>query len=193
LSAAHIYHPHELISRLRTGDKAFFSYLYNLYWEEMYTAAFYVLQDKEVCMDVVQDVFLWLWEHRQTVQIESPKAYLKAAVKFKIANYIRNGKVKDKVIDNLCRQQQAPVTTDTLELKELSRMVQQVVLELPEKCREIYLLSRQEQLSNKEIAEKLGLSVKTVENQMSIALRRIRRVVEAFMLGLTLLGDRFPH
>lgn len=159
----------------------------------MYTAAFYVLQDKEVCMDVVQDVFLWLWEHRQTVQIESPKAYLKAAVKFKIANYIRNGKVKDKVIDNLCRQQQAPVTTDTLELKELSRMVQQVVLELPEKCREIYLLSRQEQLSNKEIAEKLGLSVKTVENQMSIALRRIRRVVEAFMLGLTLLGDRFPH
>ena len=152
-------------------------------------AAFYILHDKEACMDVVQDVFLWLWEHRQTVEIEQPRAYLKAAVKFKIANYIRNGKVKDKMIENLCRQGQEPVETDLLELKELSQLVRQVVQGLPEKCREIYLLSRQEQMSNKEIAERLGISVKTVEAQMTIALKRIRPVVETFMLALALLGN----
>lgn len=150
----------------------------------MYIAAFCILSDRQACMDMVQDVFLWLWEHRQTVQMEQPGAYLKAAVKFKMANYIRNGKVKDRVMEQLIRHSNTSVNSNLAEIKELSRLVHQVVARLPNKCREIYLLSRQEQMSNKEIADKLGISVKTVENQMSIALKRIRPVIETFLLAL---------
>jgi len=129
-------------------------------------------------MDVVQEIFVWLWDHREHLDIQSSfKGYLLAAVKFKAANCIRNGKIREDFFREIAAIQLSPLlpaAVQSIEIKELEEVIRRTIDELPAQCRTIYQLSRKEQLSNKEIAHALGLSVKTVENQMTIALKRLR-------------------
>lgn len=140
-------------------------------------------------MDIVQDVFAWMWEHRHTLQVVSVKAYLKAAVRFKMANYIRSGRVRDTFFQELANYTPSnlpPGAEELAEARELQAIIQRAIGQLPQKCQEIFRLSREERLSNQEIAKRLGVSVKTVENQMTIALKRLRSKVEP-LIGILLL------
>ena len=180
----------ELISLLSRGNEDAFDLLYKRYWADLYKFAFFILRDKDACKDLIQDVFVWLWEHRQGLAIESPKSYLKSAVKYKIANYIRSGKIRESFFEEVARfdfSATTPGSAEVTELKELDNIIQQAVLNLPLKCQEIFRLSREAHLSNREIAEQLGISVKTVENQMTIALHRLRTHVEPHLIGLLLI------
>jgi RNA polymerase sigma-70 factor (ECF subfamily) len=177
--------------RLCRDDELAFDALYTRHWQQLYQYAYHILRDGAACMDVVQDVFVSLWERRERIEIDSPGAYLRAAVKFRIANYIRAGKVREDFWNKASLPEEGNPVEEGLDLKELQAIVRQVVLDLPERCGEIYRLSRQEHLTNQQIADRLGISVKAVERQMSIALRRIRSVVEAFLLGLLFFGDKF--
>jgi RNA polymerase sigma-70 factor (ECF subfamily) len=175
---------------LSQGNREAFDILFSRHWEALYKSAFFILKDEDASKDVVQDVFIWLWENRTRLNINSLKSYLHAAVKFKVANYIRSGKIRESFFGELAG---AKILTEpagpeeTAELKELKSIIQAAIDELPDKCREIFLLSRDQQLSNAEIAAKLGLSIKTVENQMTIALRRIRNAVQPYLGILVLL------
>lgn len=142
-------------------------------------------------MDIVQDIFVWIWERRETLQIQSLQAYLKAAVKFKVANYIRAGKIRASFFDELKPIEAGAPGDNAAEVRELKAIIDQSILELPDKCRNIYLLSKQERLSNKEIAERLGISVKTVEAQMTIALKRIRGAVGKYMVAALAASELF--
>src|SRR5688572_5064374 len=86
---------------LLAGDDAAFDEIYERYWSLLYRAAFNVLRDEDACMDVIQDVFIWFWEHRSDISFRSVKAYLLVAVKYKVANYIRNGKVRESFYDRI--------------------------------------------------------------------------------------------
>jgi len=177
----------ELLQRIALGDRTAFDAMYTRHWYTLYQSAYGIFRDSEACMDIVQDVFVWLWEKRAKVQIQtSLAAYLNAAVKFKIANYIRSDKVRQGFFTEALRLASATITAsaDDIEVRELKNIIRHVTDNLPDKCREIYHLSRNGRLSNQEIAERLGISVKTVEGHMTIALRRIRTAVEQYMLYL---------
>ncbi len=179
----------ELLLKLSHDDKNAFDEIYRRYWSDMFNAAYNIFRERESCMDIVQELFIWLWEHRNQLNVASLKPYLMVAVKFKVSNYIRSGKVKASFFDKL-KQVQEPyeLAEDSMEVKELVAIIDHFTNQLPERCREVFLLSRQEHLSNKEIAERLGISVKTVENQMTIAIKKLRtslsRISSLFLLFL---------
>jgi RNA polymerase sigma-70 factor (family 1) len=166
----------ELLSLIGESDRDAFSELYHRYWRSLYQSAWNVLQDQESCMEVTQEVFVWLWEHRAGLQINSLPAYLKAAVKYKVTNILRVNKVRDACFINLDELDAINLTfeDDPLEIKELKAVIAQMSAKLPARARLIFELSRNEQLSNREIANKLGISEKTVENQITIALKKLR-------------------
>ena len=179
-SAYHSYTDAELLRLIAGDDVIAFETLYERYWASLYQSAFSILRDREAGKDIVQNIFIWLWEHRHSVEVRSVAAYLKAAVQFKVANYLRSGRIRDtslRQLASLSPSHEASDAAEMAELLELQSIIQTAVDHLPQKCREIYLLSRDEQLSNREIAERLGLSIKTVENQMTIALHRIRKAL----------------
>jgi len=165
----------ELLSRLVTGDEVAFSELYNKYWTTAYKAAFNATRDEEIAMDVVQDVFVWLWRNKYQLKINDFVPYLLTAVRFKVLNAIRQGKFRDEVLKSFPKEEIGVSFTDiAFELKELKAMIDQFVETLPDQARKIFILSRNEHLSNKEIAEKMGISEKTVKNQMTISLKKLR-------------------
>lgn len=149
----------------------------------MYKSAFFILREPDACKDIVQDIYVWLWEHRHVLEIHTIKSYLKAAVKFKVANYIRSAQIRESFFEELMDYNPAIQVVnieERAEISELKAIIHQAIIELPDKCREIFRLSREGHLSNNEIAVRLGISVKTVENQMTIALSRIRRTLEPY-------------
>lgn len=190
MTANNTYSDQELLKLLSQDNRQAFDMLYSRYWEDMYKAAFFILRDRDACEDIVQDIFVWLWEHRQDIEIHSLKSYLKAAVKFKVANYIRSGNIRESFFDEIERfvpSALSPTSEEYTEVKEFNAIIQLAISHLPDKCREIFKLSREEHLSNLEIAKRLSISVKTVENQMTIALRRIRSAVEPYMIHLLII------
>ena len=182
---------HDLIHSIAEGNKKAFNTLYQRHWEGLYKFAFFILRDNETCKDIVQDVFIWLWEHKEGLQMQSPQSYLKTAVKYKIANFIRTGKIRETFFEEVAQfkhQCNLPDALEFAEVKELNHIIQLTVATLPPKCKEIFQLSRDENLSNREIAKQRGISVKTVENQITIAIHRIRSNVEQHLLSLLLVS-----
>ncbi len=186
-----IYTEFELLKLLSNGDQQAFEALYSQHWADLYRSAFYILKDDAASKDIVQEIFVWLWDRRANLEIKNLKSYLKAAVRFKIANYIRSGQIRESFFVELAAFNSSvnfSSAEELIEVNELRTIIQQAIAELPAKCREIYLLKREEKLSNQEIAERLGISIKTVENQMTIALKRIRTAVEPYILSMLLSG-----
>ncbi|GAC1591518.1 MAG: RNA polymerase sigma-70 factor [Ginsengibacter sp.] len=175
------YTDNELLGLLSQNDIEAFDNLYTRHWAEMYKYAFIILKEQDACKDIVQNIFVWLWEHRQVLEIHTLRSYLKAAVKFKVANYIRSKKIRESFFEELADYSPPTMVSNAeemAEINELKTIIHQAIIVLPDKCRKIFRLSREEFLSNKDIADRLGISVKTVENQMTIALNRIRRTLE---------------
>ena len=175
----------ELIRLLNNDSREAFEELYRRHWFHLYQSAFYILQETAASKDVVQDIFIWLWENRTTLNISNVKGYLKAAVRFKVANYIRSGNIRESFFNELSKLKTGEASTsadDEVGMKELQNIIHQAILQLPDKCRKVYLLSRNEGLTNRQIAERLGISIKTVEAQMSIALKRLRSTIGLYFI-----------
>lgn len=171
----------DLMEKLSNDDQQAFSEIYSRNWEYMYKSAYAILKDSNASKDIVQDIFIWLWEHRSIIKIQTLKPYLKTAVKFKVSNYIRSGNIRQNFFDQMAEFSSSlstPSDEELLELKQLKEIIQQAIGNLPSKCQEIFRLSREGYLSNQEIADKLSISIKTVENQMTTAIRRVREALE---------------
>lgn len=174
-TTGHTLSDSELIGLIRDGDAAAFNELHRRHFQALCRAAWNVLKDKDACMDVIQDVFTWFWTHREQHAMSSPKGYLLMAVKYQVANTIRSGKVKANFFDRAAKQQLSySLNAESTEFKELKAFIQKIAATLPERCREVYELSRDEQLNNREIAERMGISEKTVEAQLTKALKVMR-------------------
>ncbi len=165
----------QLILLLRESDHHAFTEIYNRYWKFLYQSCYSIMKDSDTSDDVVQEIFVWLWANRQKHLTDALKPYLYAAVKYKVANVIRHGKVKEtffaRVVENY---REAAHDENSLEIKELKEIIAQFTASLPERARMIFDMSRNQFLSNKEIAEQLGISEKTVENQMNINLKKLK-------------------
>lgn len=150
--------------------------LFEAYYAYICKAVYKIIPDTVLVEDLAQEVFLELWRKRSQIHITtSLKAYLRRAAVNKALNYIRDNRVK------LTNQERAPEVRarqagalQQMEADELQQVIDQAVDGLPDRCRIIFILSRFEGMTYHEIAEQLDISVKTVENQISKALRTLR-------------------
>ncbi len=143
--------------------------------------------------DVAQQVFIKLYEKRETIQIKSSlKSYLFQAVRNTALNLVKHHQTHTKHTENVKYLQ--PKTVDDIDhqmrYSELESQIHRLIAQLPEKCREIFKMNRFEHKKNKEIAEELGISIRTVETQISKALKFLRAnlspdLLTAFLLFLT--------
>lgn len=162
-----------LLEMLRADDQKAFNILYHKYSSKLYYAAYHLFKDQTVCEDLVQELFIDLWVKRHQLKINSLQWYLKVAIKNRVLMYLRTQRAQLDLsaIDMLADKYGAD---SQLLRKDIHRALDENVASLPEKCRQIFRLSRTEYMSNKEIAALLKISVKTVENQITIALRHLR-------------------
>ncbi|SHM56140.1 RNA polymerase sigma-70 factor, ECF subfamily [Cyclobacterium lianum] len=172
-------------------DEAVFEKQFKNLFGPLHAYAAALLKDQEAASEIVQTVFLKLWEKRENLQIStSLKAYLYKCVYHDCLNYLKHEKVKQKHLE-LNRQEIArgssTVAAFSLEHKEIADRFANALGGLPDKCRTVFLLSRVEELRYKEIAERLGLSVKTVEAHMGKALKTLRVALAEFLPLLLML------
>ncbi len=180
-----------LIVGLKTNDEAAFRQLYDGYWPQLYAVAYNRLREEMLAEDIVQEVFIDLWTKRNTLLIQhSLRAYLFASVKNKVLDCIRKRITRENFAQHiLATTTDLNHTTDEqVACNELYQALNQQVAQLPNQRRLIFELSRHDQLSYAEIAQRLQLSPKTVENQLSRALKTLRRELRALLTLAILSG-----
>ena len=166
-----------LFAKVEQGDKAAFTEIYRRYHKLLYVISHRYLMDEEMAKDAVQQVFLSLWEHRTKLHIGvSLKNYLVIMTRNHILNVIRDK--HNSIVKNYEMAQSAPEYEDNLvenlEKKELMSLFYKALDMLPPQKRDICLLKVQEELSNKEIADQLHLSINTIKTHYSKALKLLR-------------------
>lgn len=165
----------ELLESIRLDNREAFELIYNKYWSKLYISAYKILRDRQGSEDIVQEVLVQLWLKRNTQQIENLNAYLYTAIRFQVFSTIRKGKVRETLFLEIADFEIGDSNAEEkLMTFDFNRRLDESMADLPDKCREIFVLSRKNHLSNKEIAEKLNISPKTVENQLTIAIRKLR-------------------
>lgn len=135
------------------------------------------MKDFEAAKEIVQDAFLSLWEKRETIDMERPvKSYLTMIIHNKCTNFLRDNRKFDQYILRIEELMDIPEyeAADSLVEEELKIKIENAIQELPEKCREVFVMNRYQNFKYQEIADKLQISVKTVETQMSKALQHMR-------------------
>ena len=185
----------DILALLRAGDERGINMLFATYFTPLCQVAFRIVHNQQAAKDVVQDVFVRLWTNREKIHIQtSVLGYLKQSVtNASIDNQRRAYEARKVQWDTSQGLEGATVQTATahvehdVEAKETAALVERAIAQLPERCRLVFILSRQQGLSYKQIAEKLEISPKTVENQMSKALKTLRKTLSSVLtIGLLL-------
>lgn len=153
--------------------------LYSEHYELLCNSVYMILRDRMIAEDIVQEVITTVWKNRESLTIQiSILAYLRRACRNKSLNYIRDNKIKFEDESTLNTFEDTGHTFDQYkEAEELNILIQDIISKLPEKCGIIFSLSRFEDMSYAEISKDLGISTKTVEHQISKALRILREEI----------------
>ncbi len=164
----------QLIELLRTEGDLALRELYERYAKKLHSLALYKTKSREVAEEIVQEIFIKLWEKRGSQQIEHLESYLFSSLKYQIVSYLRvvvSARNTSSVQDDLML---AAPAEHSLSVEEIKATMEQSIQQLPEKTRQIFVLSRYEQQSHREIAERLELSEKSVEYHITQALKHLR-------------------
>lgn len=166
----------KLVENLKDGDIKAFENLFRRYYGFLCSYAYKTVKDSANAEEIVQEFFVRLWEKREQLSIDtSVKNYFFRSIRNQCINAIQHDKIKARYAQKVISETEIDFSNDDsfVEL-ELSEKINESIQALPEKRREIFLLSREEGLKYREIAEKLNVSVKTVETQMSQAIKFLR-------------------
>lgn len=164
----------ELNVRLYESDRSALGEIFELYWDKFFQIAFNILKNEDDAKDAVQVVLIDIWKRRSERIILNIEAYLHNAVKFQVFKKLRDGKLNQQHVEKFEKILVQEPIENKIEFDELNEDILKSIEKLPDKCREVIKLSRYEGLSHKEIASKLEISVKTVENHITKALKVIR-------------------
>lgn len=152
-------------------------YLFKEHYKKLYRVALRIVNDGQAADDVVQDVFLSIWKNRESIKISTTiEGYLIKSTLNKALNHLEKNKtnLKISITDQLeLKEGMSSMKPESFDYELFQQMVYQVLDTLPPKCKTIFMLSRFEEMKYKEIAAHLDISIKTVENQMSIALSKL--------------------
>lgn len=153
-----------------------FESAFNTYYSGLHVYAAHLTADADTAEDIVCDVFTALWEKQELLHMENLKAYLFSAVRHRALNHLRHLKIRNEYQEQILQQGEVPgtLTWDYYVEGELRERIDQAVARLPEKCRQIFTMNRFENKSIAEIATALEISPRTVETQISIALKKLR-------------------
>lgn len=185
------YTNREIETAFSNGDQKIYEVIFRAYYKVLCRYANGIVNDPDDAEELVQQVFVAIWEKRSEFKIEvSIKSYLYRAVHNRCLNYIAQSKVRtmyanEKINDGIPVEH--PVAN--LRQKELQERIRVALLKLPEQCRIVFKLSRFEELKYSEIASHLGISIKTVENQMGKALRIMREELKEYLPFIIVLID----
>jgi RNA polymerase sigma-70 factor (ECF subfamily) len=175
--------------KVKNGDRTAFEKLFREYYEGVHRFIWGYVQSKAVAKELAQDVFLSIWENREQITIqESVKAYLFRAARNKSIDWLRHKKVERKWEEEEkthLENKNTPDPSKRLHDKRMLKEVKKAIQNFPQRRREVFMLSRYEEMTYKEIAELLDISQSTVETHMSRALSTLR---EQFLPLLTLLA-----
>ena len=168
------------IKRMEELNHESFEHLFRSFFPSMMTFAKKILVDEDDAREVVQQVFISVWEKRKEIDLSaSLKSYLFTSVHNRSLNVIRDRKKFSSAgVPDVAGEFDVSAVIESMEMED---KIMEVVRSLPEKCREIFELNRMEGLKYSEIASQLDISVKTVENQMSKALKILRELVAEYL------------
>jgi RNA polymerase sigma-70 factor (family 1) len=179
------YSDYELIKLIREkDDKQAFQLLYNKYWDKLYSIAILKIHDEEEVNDIVQDLFVTIWTKRKELNINNNvDVYLYLAIKNRIINFYKKKYLTEDKLKQFSKDASVKTDPDAENIcsyKEVELIISREVDSMPDKMKQVFLLSRDEQLSSKKISEILSLSDQTVRNQISKAIKRIKITLEKY-------------
>jgi len=171
------YSDSELVKLLNKGDVRAFTEIHDRYYGPLYAHAYKRLSNREEVRDLLQDLFVFLWDNRESLHFTGHlSGYLYTAVRNRILNLYKRNKVRSDYIDSLqdFLDNSQPIADEILYEKELTAKIEKEIAALPQQMQIIFLLSRNQHLSHKEIGEKLGISPLTVKKQINNSLKILR-------------------
>lgn len=172
----------DLWQNVKQDDHAAFSELYNRYWENLYNSACKRLSQEEVCRDIVQDVFTDIWVRRLSLEIENVAAFLHTAVRFQVYKFFSKNKLSAHFVEPFENIMDGSLKADSnINEKEFNLLVEAWMKTLPQKRLNIYKMHIHENLSTKEIAARLSISQKTVQNQLGSSMQSLRAKMAHFL------------
>lgn len=169
----------ELIALLATNEESAIDLVFRKYYSFLCKSVYRIISDTQITEDLAQEVFYELWRKKAQLNITtSLRAYLKRAALNKALNYIRDQKIdfRNAPAKEELTSKEASIVQE-LAAVNLQQEIDQAIDSLPEKCRLVFVLSRYEEMSYRQIAEQLDISIKTVENQISKALKSLRKAL----------------
>lgn len=186
----------ELLAFLKLDELGAFKEIYGRYWKKMFGEAYKRLKSKELAEELVQEIFTNFWLRRNDLKVNTNiGGYLHLAIYNGVVDLYRKELIKEKYKASfkIVHSELDTSTEDSILLKDLAYDIETKVSHLPDKCRSVYELSRNEHKSNKEIAMYLGISEKTVENHLTKALKRLRVGLSHYLMMalafVTILGS----
>ncbi|NML23863.1 sigma-70 family RNA polymerase sigma factor [Pseudoflavitalea sp. G-6-1-2] len=169
----------ELWNRVTNNDSAAFAILFGQYWEEMFSLAWRRTGDEDHAKDIVQNIFIRCWEYRQEITVtDSLAPYLMTALKYSVIRHIYQSAKKGlaplplSVYD--IPEEEKSFLQDWEEFQHVQQLIQQEVLNMPNRMQEVFRLHREQQLPVKAIALRLSISEQTVKNTLHNAITRLR-------------------
>lgn len=158
---------------LRNGDESAFTKIYNLYWDKLYYTAHKLLKDTDAAEEIVQEVFLKLWQKRDNLDIQSIPQYLAAMTRYAVFRYLSKQK-RYKEKESLAALSTENTVEFNVDHKILLEMITQLSNKLPEKCRLVFQYNKLQDQSLVDVAAQLNITQKTAEAHLTKALRMIR-------------------
>jgi RNA polymerase sigma-70 factor (ECF subfamily) len=159
--------------------KADLENIFHHYYSPLCNYALKIVKDEAVSEDIVQNLFIQLWENNKLESVEKLEPFLLRSVKFKCIDYLRTKQTRNEVsFDEMENSQFVQTTDPNLNEEDIIPLLHYFAAQLPQKTKEVFLLSRTNNLTYKEIAQEMNISIKTVENQMGRALRMMRQLLK---------------
>jgi RNA polymerase sigma-70 factor (family 1) len=177
-----------LLQLIEEGNNQAFNVLFEKYWERAYSEAYKRLKNQDNAKDIVQEIFAHIWINRQTLKIKNLPAYLHVSIRNKVINYLAKQKPIHPFFDNLDNIPEKNSFADKdLLWKEFFNSYETLLNSLPPKRQIIFRLRYQEDLSTKEISKRLGVTKKTVQNQLGKAINTLKvTLFRILIIGLIL-------
>lgn len=177
----------ELLNLIKQGNNVAFQNLYNKYWKKLFLYSFQILKDRQEAEDTVQEIFFSIWDKKSGLEINNVSSYLISAAKYKAISKFKTDRINKEEIEQFEDYLTYNQVEEFINFREVSDKINVLLNELPERCREIFYLSRIENLSNEEISQRLNISIQTVKNQITKALQMLRPKIQDLELLFLLI------